>query len=54
MVTVPRAAGNWQPLCAIYRTPFADIAETALHQGRNKIDPLYCRGGSARSRRKRN
>lgn len=41
MVTVPRAAGNWQPLCAIYRTPFADIAETALQQGRNKIDPLY-------------
>jgi len=41
IVTVPRAAGNWQPLCAIYRTPFAVIAETALQQGRNKIDPLY-------------
>lgn len=40
-VTVPRAAGNWQPLCAIYRPAFGDIAEAALKQGRNKIDSLY-------------
>jgi molybdopterin-guanine dinucleotide biosynthesis protein A len=41
IATVPRAAGNWQPLCAIYRPAFADFAETALKRGRNKIDPLY-------------
>jgi len=40
-VTVPRAGGNWQPLCAVYRRPFADIAQEALLQGRNKIDPLF-------------
>jgi molybdenum cofactor guanylyltransferase len=41
VVTVPRAAGNWQPLCAVYRLPFADFAEHALQQGKNKIDPLF-------------
>ena len=42
MVTIPRAAGAWQTLCAVYRKPFADLAEQALRQGKNKIDPLFC------------
>lgn len=41
LVTVPRADGRLQPLCAVYRRGFADIAEPALRQARNKIDPLF-------------
>lgn len=41
VVTLPRTAGGWQPLCAIYRKPFAELAESALQQGKNKIDPLF-------------
>jgi molybdopterin-guanine dinucleotide biosynthesis protein A len=41
VVTLPRAAGGWQPLCAVYRKPFAEKAERALRQGKNKIDPLF-------------
>lgn len=41
VVTVPHAGGRWQPLCAVYRREFAAVAETALRQNRNKIDPLY-------------
>lgn len=40
-VVVPRSAGQWQPLCAIYRREFADRAERALVAGRNKIDLLF-------------
>jgi molybdenum cofactor guanylyltransferase len=40
---VPRAAGGWQPLCAIYRRSFADLAEEALRRGANKIDLLFAR-----------
>jgi molybdenum cofactor guanylyltransferase len=40
-VTVPRPGGNWQPLCAIYRRSFADLAQDALQRGRNKIDALF-------------
>jgi molybdopterin-guanine dinucleotide biosynthesis protein A len=29
-VTVPRAGGRWQPLCAVYRRAFGDAAEEAL------------------------
>jgi molybdopterin-guanine dinucleotide biosynthesis protein A len=43
MATVPRAGGGWQPLCAVYRKPFADVAELALHQSANKIDPLFAK-----------
>jgi molybdenum cofactor guanylyltransferase len=43
VATVPRAGGGWQPLCAVYRKPFADVAETALHQSANKIDPLFAK-----------
>jgi molybdopterin-guanine dinucleotide biosynthesis protein A len=41
VVTVPLAGGGWQPLCAVYRREFAEVAETALRQGRYKIDPLF-------------
>jgi len=41
MVTIPRAEGAWQTLCAVYRKPFAGLAEQALRQGNNKIDPLF-------------
>jgi len=41
VVTIPQAAGAWQTLCAVYRKPFADLAEPALRAGKNKIDPLF-------------
>jgi molybdopterin-guanine dinucleotide biosynthesis protein A len=41
MVTVARASGGWQPLCAVYRRGFAEIAERSLREGRNKIDTLF-------------
>jgi molybdopterin-guanine dinucleotide biosynthesis protein A len=41
LITVPRAAGGWQPLCAVYRPPFLELAEKALQRGKNKIDPLF-------------
>jgi molybdenum cofactor guanylyltransferase len=41
MVTVPRVAGFFQPLCAVYRKGFAAVAERSLQAGKNKIDPLF-------------
>ena len=41
VVTVPRSAQGWQPLCAVYRRVFADSAEEALGAGRYKIDSLF-------------
>jgi molybdopterin-guanine dinucleotide biosynthesis protein A len=41
VVTVPRVAGRWQPLCAVYHARFADAAELALASGQNKIDLLF-------------
>ena len=41
VVTVPRLASGWQPLCAVYRRPFADVAEAALEAGKNKVDALF-------------
>jgi len=41
--TLARAAGGFQPLCAVYRRSFADVAEDALRAGRNKIDALFVR-----------
>jgi molybdopterin-guanine dinucleotide biosynthesis protein A len=38
---VPRVDQRWQPLCAIYRRPFAVLAESALCVGHYKIDPLF-------------
>ncbi len=40
-VTVPRAGGGWQPLCAVYRRAFATVAEESLLKGRNKIDAVF-------------
>ena len=41
VVTVPKAAGGLQPLCAVYRREFGPVAEQALNAGRNKIDTLF-------------
>ena len=41
MVTLPRAAGGWQPLCAVYQKAFGRLAERALKSGDNKIDSLF-------------
>lgn len=41
LVTVARANGGLQPLCAVYRREFADVAEKALRVGRCKIDTLF-------------
>ena len=41
VVTVPRSADGWQPLCAVYRREFADVAERALRKGKNRIDALF-------------
>ena len=46
MVTVPRTAQGWQPLCAFYRRDFASIAEKALRAGRYKIDALFADAGA--------
>jgi molybdopterin-guanine dinucleotide biosynthesis protein A len=43
LATIPHSSDYWQPLCAVYRRNFADIAEAALAAGRNKIDPLFAR-----------
>ena len=40
-VTVARAAGGLQPLCAVYRRSFLDVAENALRAGHYKIDTLF-------------
>ena len=41
LVTVARAGGGWQPLCAVYRAGFFEIAEQSLREGKNKIDGLF-------------
>jgi molybdopterin-guanine dinucleotide biosynthesis protein A len=41
VVTVVRAGGGWQPLCAVYRREFAIPAQAALNAGKNKIDALF-------------
>ena len=40
-VIVPRSDGRRQPLCAIYRSRFGDVAGKALLAGRNRIDSLF-------------
>jgi len=42
-VTVPVAGGGLQPLCAVYRRKFADVAERSLRDGKNKIDLLFAK-----------
>ena len=41
MVTVPRTGSGFQPLCAVYRRGFAEVAEQSLLEGKNKIDSLF-------------
>ena len=41
VVTVPRVEGSLQPLCAVYRRCFAEVAERSLLAGRNKINSLF-------------
>jgi molybdenum cofactor guanylyltransferase len=40
-VTVPRVAGGWQPLCAVYRREFGEQAQQSLSEGRNRVDSLF-------------
>jgi molybdopterin-guanine dinucleotide biosynthesis protein A len=41
MVIIPKTTRGFEPLCAVYRRDFSDVAERALKEGRNKIDPLF-------------
>lgn len=41
IVVVPRCDGNRQPLCAVYRREFANAAEKALLNHKNRIDLLF-------------
>jgi molybdopterin-guanine dinucleotide biosynthesis protein A len=41
IVTVPQVGGGLQPLCAVYQRAFAETAEHALREGKNKIDALF-------------
>ena len=41
VVTVPRTADGFQPLCAVYRKGFGGVAERALKRGNYKIDALF-------------
>ena len=43
MVTVPRADSGLQPLCAVYRRGFAEVAEPSLREGKNRIDSLFAK-----------
>jgi molybdenum cofactor guanylyltransferase len=40
-VTLARAGGRLQTLCAVYSRSFAAVAEEALSNNRNKIDALF-------------
>jgi len=41
MVIVARTSDGWQPLCAVYRRGFAELAEKALRASRFRIDALF-------------
>jgi molybdenum cofactor guanylyltransferase len=41
VVTVPSANGYLHPLCAVYRKQFSVSAESALSDGKNKVDALF-------------
>lgn len=41
LAVVPRTTHGWQPLCALYRKSFAEIAEKALREKHYKIDSLF-------------
>ena len=41
LVTLPEAGKGLQPLCAVYRRDFREVAERALKKKKNKIDALF-------------
>jgi molybdopterin-guanine dinucleotide biosynthesis protein A len=41
LVTLPEAGKRLQPLCAVYRRDFREVAERALKKKKNKIDALF-------------
>jgi len=41
IVTVPRTARGFQPLCAVYRRDFVETAEENLRAGKYKIDASF-------------
>jgi molybdopterin-guanine dinucleotide biosynthesis protein A len=41
LVTVPEAEKGFQPLCAVYRRDFREVAEQALRKNKNKITALF-------------
>jgi len=41
LVTVPQTSRGFQPLCAIYRRKFVEVAEQALKGGNYKIDATF-------------
>ena len=43
IVTLPRASGQFQPLCAVYQREFLQAADLALQAGENKIGALFSR-----------
>jgi molybdopterin-guanine dinucleotide biosynthesis protein A len=40
LATVPRLEDGWEPLCAVYRKEFAQVAARALERGQNAIHRL--------------
>jgi molybdopterin-guanine dinucleotide biosynthesis protein A len=40
-VVVPRAGGGLQPLCAVYRRSFGQVAERSLLAGKYRIEALF-------------
>lgn len=43
IVTVPYVGGGLEPLCAVYRREFVEVAQRSLAAGKNKIDLLFAR-----------
>ena len=41
IVIVPQTSRGLQPLCAVYRRPFASVAEQAIRSGKYKIDIAF-------------
>jgi molybdenum cofactor guanylyltransferase len=41
VVTVPRTGKGLQPLCAVYRREFANVADLALRAGKYKVDAVF-------------
>ena len=44
LVTVTKTTDGLQPLCAVYRKEFKEVAESALAAGKLKIDRLFSKG----------